>query len=156
MARARGVYIETEMFGSKAYKLLTKKDMRIYFEFLLKRRFREYKGKKGKSKKRWDIVNNGIITFTYAEAERLGYPRPTFQRALDKLISVGLIDITYQGIGGMVSENGKIKGEPSLFAISERWKDYGTDNFVKKKRKKDTRKGRGWAVYHARKRKEKK
>jgi len=151
MARSHGAYIESELFDSKAYKLLTKAQMRIHFEFMLKRRF----GKIG-SKKKTILLNNGDITFTYAEAERLGYSRPTFQRALDKLIEVGLIDITYQGIGGLVSDNGKIKGEPTLFAISDRWQDYGTDNFVKKERKKDTRKGRGWTVYHERKRKEKK
>ena len=145
--------MESKLFDSKAYKSLTKAEMRIYFEFLLKRRFGK---RKKKDRKQHIIINNGEITFTYAEAERLGYPRPTFLRAIDKLIDVGLIDITYQGIGGMVSENGKIKGEPTLFAISERWKDYGTENFVKKKRKKDTRKGRGWAVYHERKRKAKK
>jgi hypothetical protein len=151
MARSRGVYLESKLFDSKAYKSLTKAQMRIYFEFMLKRRFGKIRQKKKKI-----LLNNGDITFTYAEAERLGYPRPTFQRALDKLIEVGLIDITYQGIGGIVTDNGKIKGEPTLFAISERWQDYGADNFVKKKRKKDTRKGRGWTVYHERKRKEKK
>jgi hypothetical protein len=151
MARSRGVYLESKLFDSKAYKSLTKAQMRIFYEFMLKRRFG-----KVRSEKKPIPLNNGDITFTYAEAERLGYPRPTFQRALDKLIEVGLIDITYQGIGGIVTDNGKIKGEPTLFAISERWQDYGADNFVKKKRKKDTRKGRGWTVYHERKRNEKK
>jgi hypothetical protein len=150
MARSHGAYIESKLFDSKAYKSLTKAQMRIYHEFMLKRRFGKVK-KGRKPKKGGLIVNNGEITFTYAEAERLGYPRPTFQRALDKLIEVGLIDITYQGIGGIVLDNGKVRGEPTLFAISERWQDYKTNNFVKKKRKKDTRKGRGWTVYHERK-----
>ncbi len=155
MARAHGAYIERELFDSEAYKSLTKAEMRIYFEFLLKRRFGQTRG--GKKKRQGPIiVNNGEITFTYTEAEKLGYPRPTFLRALDKLIGVGLIDITCQGTGGIVLENGKIKGEATLFGIYERWKDYGTDNFVVKRREKDTRKGRGWAVYHERKRKEKK
>ena len=154
MARSHGVYMESKLFDSKAHKSLTRAEIRIYFEFLLKRRFGKCKRKDRKQEHM--IINNGEITFTYAEAERLGYPRPTFLRAIDKLIDVGLIDITCQGIGGMVSGNGKIKGEPTLFAISERWRDYGTDSFVKKKRKKDTRKGRGWAVYHERKRKAKK
>ena len=91
-------------------------------------------------------MNNGHITFTYAEAEKLGYPRPTFRRAIDKLIEVGLIDLTYQGQGGYVSDNGEVLGESSLYGMSDRWQDYGTDNFVMKERKKDTRKGRGWAV----------
>ena len=93
-------------------------------------------------------MNNGQITFTYAEAVKYGFPRPTFRRAIDKLVNVGLIDITYQGQGGLVSDNGEILGESSLYAISERWEDYGTKDFIEKPRKKDDRKGRGWAAYH--------
>jgi hypothetical protein len=155
MAKAHGAYIETELFESEAYKSLTKAEMRIYFNFLLKRKFGKYKGKPGKRPSKV-IVNNGHITFTYAEAERLGFPRPTFQRAIDKFIGVGLIDITYQGQGGMISGDGEISGESSLYAISVRWKDYGTNRFINKTRNKDTRKGRGWSAYHERKRKEKK
>jgi hypothetical protein len=129
--------------------------MRIFFEFMLKRRFGQRK-KKGRKQQENIIVNNGQITFTYAEAEKLGYPRATFQRAIDKLIGVGLIDLTYQGQGGYVLETGEVAGESSLYGISDRWKDYGTNNFVRQKRKKDTRGGRGWAVYHERKRQSKK
>lgn len=153
---AHGAYIEKELFLSNAYKSLTKAEMRIYFHFLLKRKFGKWKG--GKSGKRPDkiITNNGEITFSYAEAEKYGYPRVTFNRAIDKFVKVGLIDITRQGQGGCIGAGGKITGDPSLYAISERWKDYGTDGFVEKCRKKDTRKGRGWSVYHARKRQNKK
>ena len=109
--------------------------------------------KQGKPGKRTGkiILNNGQITFSYAEAEKLGYPRPTFRRAIDKFVDVGLVDITHQGQGGNVGKNGKITGECSLYAISERWMDYGTQRFEKRFRKKDTRKGRGWAVYHEKK-----
>ena len=125
--------------------------MRIYFHFLLKRKFGTLK--QGKPGKRTDkiITNNGEITFSYSEAEKLGFPRPTFRRGIDKMVNVGLIDITHQGQGGIISESGKIGGEASLYAISERWIDFGTDRFEEKNRKKDTRKGRGWAVYHERK-----
>jgi len=148
---AKGVYIEADLFLSKAYSELTKLEMRIYFHFLLKRKFGSQKqGKPGKRTGKI-IVNNGQITFSYAEAEKLGYPRVTFRRAIDKLVNVGLIDITKQGLGGHVGKGGRISGESSLYAISERWIDYGTDNFTKKTRQKDNRKGRGWAVYHERK-----
>lgn len=147
---AHGAYIEAELILSEAYKSLTKAEMRIYFHFLLKRKFGSQKqGKPGKRTGKI-ITNNGKITFSYAEAERLGFPRPTFRRGIDKMVNVGLIDIVHQGKGGMVDENGIISGEASLYAISERWMDYGTDKFEKKSRKKDTRKGRGWAVYHER------
>jgi len=149
MSKAHGAYIETELFESEANKSLTKAEMRIYFYFLLKRKFGQYKGKPGKRSGKV-ITNNGQITFTYAEAEKLGFPRPTFRRAIDKFLKVGMLDITRQGQGGIV-EDGKITGEATLYAISERWKNYGTEEFVKKKRQKDTREGRGWAVYHKKK-----
>jgi len=158
MGRAHGVYLESKLFDSKAYKSLTKAQMRIFYEFMLKRKFgKRLKGKHGRKQgKNIPMLNSGKITFTYAEAEKLGYPRPTFHRAIDKLIEVGLIDLTYQGQGGYVTETGEVLGESSLYGISDRWKDYGTDNFVVEKRAKDTRKGRGWAVYHERKRNSKK
>jgi hypothetical protein len=146
VALAHGAYIETTLFKSKAYQSLTRAEERIYFYFLLKREFGNYKGKPGKRGK--IIKNNGRITFTYAEAVKYGFPRPTFRRAIDKLVDVGLIDITYQGQGGLVSDNGKIMGESSLYAVSERWEDYGKKDFIIKPRQKDNRKGRGWAVYH--------
>lgn len=145
MARAHGVYLESKLFDSKAFKSLTRAQMRIFYEFMLKRRFGK-RSRKGRKQQEHIIMNNGHITFTYAEAEKLGYPRPTFRRAIDKLIEVGLIDLTYQGQGGYVSDNGKVSGESSLYGMSDRWKDYGNDSFVVKKREKDTRKGRGWAV----------
>ena len=126
--------------------------MRIFYEFMLKRRFGSQR--KGKKKKTGAIVlNNGQIGFSYPEADRLGYPCSTFHKAIDKLIEVGLIDVHYQGQGGILTDTGDILGESSLYGISERWKDYGKDNFVVKKRKVDTRKDRGWSAYHSNKNK---
>jgi len=150
VALGHGAYIEKQLFKSKAYQSLTRAEERIYFYFLLKRKFGKYKGKPGKRPNKI-ITNNGQITFTYAEAEKYGYPRATFRRAIDKLVSVGLIDIIYQGQGGLVSDNGEIIGESSLYAVSERWEHYGADHFEEQTRKKDTRKGRGWALYWERK-----
>ena len=118
--------------------------MRIFYEFMLKRRFGQRT--KGRKQQQNVILNNGHITFTYAEAEKLGYSTPTFHRAIDKLIDAGLIDLTHQGQGGLIADDGTVCGESSLYAISERWQDYGTKDFVKQKRDKDPRKGRGWNV----------
>ena len=145
-----GVFLKKEVIRSKAFKALTKTEIQIYLEFLLKRKFGERNSKPGKGPR--DIIkNNGQITFTYAEAkEKLTIADQTYQRGLDKLIGVGFIDITKQGKGG-IFENGKITGEATLFAVSERWIDYKTDRFIKKERPKDKRQGRGWAAYHAKK-----
>jgi hypothetical protein len=124
-------------------------EMRIFYEFMLKRRFGQRPKKRGRKQQEDIILNQDQITFTYAEAERLGYSRATFNRAVDKLIEVGFLDLIYQGEGGYVLETGKIAGEASLYGLHDRWKHYGTDKFVEQKREKDTRKGRGWAAYHA-------
>ena len=147
---AHGAYIERELFELKAFQELTRAELHIYFRFLLKRKFVTRKGKQGKTTGKV-ITNNGIITFSYAEAEKYGFPRATFRRAIDKLIEVGLIDLTHQGEGGCVGPDGKVRGDCSMYAINERWRDYGTSNFKEQQRKKDNRKGRGWAVYWERK-----
>jgi len=87
-------------------------------------------GRKGKEK--WLIENNGEIVFTYTEAlNKYGITKPRFQRALDGLVEKGFIDITHHG--------GGVKGDFSTYAISERWRDYGTEKFVFKTRPRDTR-----------------
>ena len=83
------------------------------------------------------ILNNGEIEYCYSEAEKKGIPRPSFMRNLDMLIEYGFLDITHSGSGGK-------KGDKSLYAISDRWRDYGTDNFVPSSRPKDLRQGRGF------------
>ena len=40
----------------------------------------------------------------------------------------------------------------SKYAISERWRDYGSDKFAKKRRPKDTRQGIGFSAYHEKQR----
>lgn len=144
-----GVFLRRKVIESKAFKELTKIEIQIYLAFLLKRRFGKRRNKKGGSVQRDIVVNNGEIVFTYSEAMRsLDISSQTFQRAIDKFIKVGLIDIIRLGQGGIVKDS-KITGEASLYAISDRWEDYGTDSFIKKTRKRDNRKGRGWAAYHA-------
>ena len=70
------------------------------------------------------IMNNGEIEFTYEEAEKqYGIARGRFLRAIDELIEKGFIDIAEPG-GGVH----KLK---TLYAISERWRDYDTPSFRK-------------------------
>jgi DNA-binding PadR family transcriptional regulator len=70
------------------------------------------------------IMNNGEIEFTYKEAEKqYGIARGRFLRAIDELIEKGFIDVAEPG-GGIH----KLK---TLYAISERWRDYDTPLFRK-------------------------
>lgn len=88
-------------------------------------------GRQGK--KSWAIKNNGEIVFPYSVAQKkYGISRTQFSRALDQLIKYGLIDINHHG-GGMLKDC-------TTYFISDSWKNYGTDKFVEKSRKKDIRK----------------
>jgi hypothetical protein len=83
--------------------------------------------------KGFQIINNGEIIFTYDEAiNKFGIPRSIFSRTIDQLVNLGFIDISHHG-GGLLKDCSK-------YAISERWRDYGKEEFINKPRKKDTRK----------------
>jgi hypothetical protein len=71
------------------------------------------------------VTNNGQIVFTYAEAKELGIKSTqTFYRVIRELVEdKGFIDISKMGRW--------YDKEPTMFAISERWKRYGTDNYEK-------------------------
>jgi len=96
----------------------------------------------------WIIRNNGEIVYPYSEAKKKGIGPREFRNSIDELIEKGFLDITHQGSGGR-------SGDMTKYFIDDRWKDYGTPAFrpAKHPRKKDTRKGRGWSAYHAKKKK---
>jgi len=87
------------------------------------------KGPKNKRTARRDttiITNNGQIVFTYAEAKELGIrSSQTFHKVIRELVEdKGFIDITEPG--------NWYQQQPSKYAISERWKKYGTSDFKRK------------------------
>ncbi|MDA0334272.1 MAG: hypothetical protein O2782_03810 [bacterium] len=86
------------------------------------------KGEKVRSK---EVLNNGKITFLYTEAEGLGISKTAFTRAIDGLLSHGFIDITFSGEG--------LYRSVSLYAVSTRWRNYGTKAFEQKVRRKRRR-----------------
>jgi len=127
--KPRGIYIVPELIDSKAYMELSGTAAKVLIWFLRRRQVSKV-GRKGKQK--WSIINNGKIVFSYAEAEnKYGLTRPRFARAINDLIEKGFIDIAHHG-GGMM-------GDCTLYAISERWRYYGTDQFISQSRPKDTR-----------------
>ena len=82
---------------------------------------------------RWVTKNNGEIVLTYAETtKKFGIARSTFRNSIDQLVKLGFIDIAHHG-GGMMKDSSK-------YGISERWREYGKEEFIKKSRKKDKRK----------------
>jgi len=122
-------FVEKEILRSKAFKELPGTAIQVLMWFYLKRKLKNM-GSRGKEK--WIIINNGEIVFSYADAEKkYGLTRARYSRALNALIEKGFIDIDHHG-GGMM-------GDCTLYAISERWRNYGTDQFIPKHRPKDKR-----------------
>lgn len=134
--RLNDMYIEREMINSEAMKALGRNGtaVRALLLFLDKKVVRKLSGAAAKNrstgKNSFEIVNNGKIEFRYTEAiERLGIKSDTtFTNTLDALIRVGFIDITSTGMG--------VKMHQTLYAISDRWRKYGTPEFIEKKRDK--------------------
>jgi len=117
------VVIERELLRSNAYFSLTGKASQVLMMFLAKRQMAKVPAGK---RKVWEISNNGEIVFPYSEAEKFGISAPTFTRALDQLLDRGFLDITFQGTG--------ICGVATKYAISDRWKAFGSPDFERKKR----------------------
>jgi DNA-binding PadR family transcriptional regulator len=143
--KPKKLWLDRALVKSEAFRSLSGTAVHVYFDILRKARFQKHR--RSGRKTEYIIINNGEITYSYKEAEKNGFTRPRFVRALDELIEKGLIDITHQGSGG-------IKGDTSKYAISERWRQYGTERFEKKTRRKDRRQGRGFLIYWARRRRE--
>lgn len=124
--RSNTMFIARDMHRSKAYKSLSGATKTLLLEFFCRRRIE----KRGSI---WVITNNGVITLSYREAKKLfGFAYSTMARAITQLVEYGFIDIAHQGVAS--------SKDFSRYAISERWKDYGTEKFIEQTRQKDTRK----------------
>ncbi len=109
------------MVQSKAFQSLTATAIKVLMIFLTKRQC-ERIGRK--SKGFWAIINNGEIVFTYEEAKRkYGISYSAFRNAIDELTSKGFIDIAASGQGTYKAAN--------FYAISDRWRLYGTPEYQK-------------------------
>jgi len=144
--KSDNIWFPRRLFKSEAWRTLTNTSMAVYGDFKCRCRIQglKHKGRR----KEWIISNNGELVYTYDEALKKDITKARFARAITELVEHGLIDITHSGAGGR-------KGDVSLYAISDRWKYYGTDQFELKTRKKDKRQGRGFAVVHAKRKAEK-
>lgn len=138
------IWFDKNLPRSSAFRSLSRWALLVYLDFLRKRQMEQVK--RSKRSDDWVIRNNGEIVYPYSEAEKKGIARREYRNAIDELIEKGFLDITHQGTGGR-------SGDMTKYFIDDRWKDYGTPSFrpAKNPRKKDSRKGRGWSAYHAKK-----
>jgi hypothetical protein len=124
--RSNTMFIDRDMHRSKAFQKLSKSATTLFFEFLYRRKL-EHRGNE------WIITNNARITLSYREAQKLfGFFPSRMARAITQLVECGFIDIAHQGK--------RTSRDSSRYAISERWKNYGTEKFIEQTRQKDTRK----------------
>lgn len=139
----QGIYLKAELLNSLAFQGLSRWGLRVFLHFMAKRVMPPRKTKRGVERY---IANNGEIVFCYSEAVKRGIPRREFRNALDELIDKGFLDITHQGAGGRTKDM-------STYFLGDRWEKWGTPEYQPSPnpRKKDTRQGRGWGAWHARK-----
>ena len=122
------MFIQKRMHRSPAFRELTASSILVLLEFLSRRQMVKI-GRRD----RWVTKNNGEIVLTYTEiTAKFRIARSTFRNSIDQLVKLGFIDIAHHG-GGMMKDS-------SQYGISERWRDYGKEEFIKKSRKKDNRK----------------
>ena len=123
------MFVSRKQITSEAFRSLkTAAACQVFMIFLYKCQMKPIEGS-AKRKKEYYIANNGEIQFSYKDAlEKWGISNGRFTKAIDELVRVGLIDITKSGFG--------LKKDVSLYAISDRWEKFGTDEFVAKERQK--------------------
>ena len=117
--------LEPALIESDAFLELSGKAALVCLIRFHQKAYKKRMSKKKRGMKDLVITNNGEIIFTYGEARELGMKSSeTFKRVIRELVEdKGFID---------VSENGNwYLKQPTKFAISERWKRYGTTAYDK-------------------------
>src|SRR3990167_6845122 len=67
------------------------------------------------------ITNNGKLRLTFEEAEKMGFSRATFSRAVLENIDHGFLSIAHQGSG--------LHRDANLYHLDRRWPKWGTADF---------------------------
>lgn len=124
---SQGVFLETDVFTSKAFRSIkTEKTIFVLLEFLRRRRIHKQKDRRGKFSS-LIITNNGQIELPYRYVmKEMGIKQTTYSRCLDELVSLGFIEIAEMACG--------LQRIPTKFRISGRWKKYGQPDFVEIRR----------------------
>lgn len=115
--------LEPALIESDAFLNLSGKAAVVFLIRFHQKAYKKRTSRKKRGMKDLVITNNGEIIFTYTEAYELGFrSSETFHRVIRELVTEkGFIDIAEPG-------NWYFK-EPTKFAISQRWKKYGTPEY---------------------------
>ena len=131
-----GIYLESEVLASAAFAELNLNGIRVLLRFYQKRHFSSKKGRNGRRSR--EILNNGQIVFPYTEAEEMGIHKSSYTRAIDTVLALGFIDIAHSGEG--------LYRSATLYAVSDRWRKWGTPDFVEARRPRRRRAPRGFVL----------
>jgi hypothetical protein len=119
------IVLEQRLVKSPVWLSLSGTAKTVYLLFRTKCKMGRPPGKPGK--RDWTILNNGELVFTYREASsKYEITASRFRRALDELIGRGFIDVEATGMG--------VQKVTTVYAVSDRWRDYGTPAFRAAKR----------------------
>ena len=120
MSSQTNLYIDNHWPTSKAFLALkTAAAIQVLLIFCKKRRFARV-GRAGK--KQYEMINNGELVFTYADAKRkYGFTESRFNRAIDELVEKGFLDIAQTGAG--------LFKKTTFYSLGSRWLKYGTREF---------------------------
>lgn len=110
------VALTWEMLNSKAYKTLKYASAKALPYFL------------GKIKQNYRDPQRYLIgfSFSYSEANKLGFAPATFSKVIQELVMKGFIDPVDKG--GLRSDGKSY----NIFRLSKRWDEYGTNEFEPK------------------------
>lgn len=128
MGKSNLFWIERGLFGSAAYRALTRRCHTgcIVLGLLWERRKMKQKSIAGKPNKRepiWVIINNGEIKLPYRYMKKkYKIADSTFARAIKVLEEIGFVEVN--------QVPGK-HGLKNLFTFVDRWKKFGTDEYKK-------------------------
>ena len=113
-----------DMQKSKAWQSLNLRQRGLYLEF----KFKFYANPKTQ------YTNQDDISFTSTEAKKVYGDLRTFRADVDALINAGFIKQIISGVPTMSA---------NIYGFSDKWKDYGTENFfIPERDKRYTRKNR--------------
>jgi len=119
------ILIDPEIYYAAISMNLTASEWKILLRCLQKRKWEKTKVN---GKKRIVYTNDGFI-FPYDEGRALGVKNTSFYKAIRRLIvDFGFLDLLHQG--GWFQKHEKVK-DYSIYKLSDRWKSYGTPDFVK-------------------------
>jgi hypothetical protein len=118
------IWIEWDMFYSEAFRCLSASAIKTLMRCFQKRKWEK---KKVHGKKQIVYIDDGF-TFPYTEAAALGIAGDTQHwKNMKKLVEVGFLEVVHQG--GWYQKHEREK-DYSVYKHSERWRKYGTSEFV--------------------------